>query len=66
MPRDRVRHDAPIGDRSLFVLAPSTPGYFGALTVETLASANSITLTRQRGEFVGAGTDQIFTGMYVR
>jgi len=45
---------------SWFVVA-SFAGYFGALTVATLASATFIA-----GEFVGAGTDQIFTGMYVR
>jgi hypothetical protein len=33
--------------------------------VATLANATFITLTRQPGDFVGAGTNQIFTVMYV-
>lgn len=50
---------------SAFVL-PSLAGYFGALAVATLANANFITLTSDPGDFVDAGTSQIFTGMNVR
>jgi hypothetical protein len=49
---------------SWFVLA-SLAGYFVVLTVTTLANATFITLTSQPGDFVDAGTNQIFTGMYV-
>jgi hypothetical protein len=50
---------------SWFVLA-SLAGSFLVRTVATLANATFITLTSQPGDFVGAGTNQIFTGMYVR
>ena len=45
---------------------PSLAGYFGAPAVVTLANANVITLTSEPGDFVDAGTNQIFTGMNVR
>jgi hypothetical protein len=49
---------------SWFALA-SLAGSFVVLAVATLANATFITLTRQPGDFVGAGTNQIFTVMYV-
>ena len=45
---------------SWFVLA-SRAGSFVELTVATLANAISITLASQPGDFVSAGTNQIFT-----
>jgi len=44
----------------------SLAGYLVVLTVATLANATFITLTSQPRDFVGAGTNQIFTGMDVR
>ena len=48
-----------------FVLA-SLAGYLVVLTVATLANATFITVASQSGDFVGASTNQIFTGMDVR
>jgi len=48
-----------------FVLA-SLAGYLVVLIVARLANATFITLTSQPDDFVGAGANQIFTGMYVR
>ena len=44
----------------------SLAGSFVVCPVATLASATSIMLTSQPGDFVGTGTNQIFTRMYVR